>query len=140
MKFDKQKAFLFAILGLALIAVIFGTSSIYADNQFSSGTSKQSSAALAVSPNEKHQKKDHPKKDEHQPSPKKPATNHDNEVKENPMASVKPAPAAQLPQTGQFLHVGVTATGIVVLFLVSLIVINSHFQAKLKALYDQNDQ
>ncbi|USS84708.1 hypothetical protein M3M35_05210 [Fructilactobacillus myrtifloralis] len=138
MKFDKQKAFLFAILGLALIAVIFGTSSIYADNQFSSGTSKQGSAGLNISPKKTNKENKNKESKQHQKS--KPSTKNDNEGKESPMASVKPAPVTQLPQTGQFLHVGVTATGIVVLFLVSLIVINSHFQAKLKALDEQHDQ
>ncbi|USS85876.1 hypothetical protein [Fructilactobacillus cliffordii] len=131
MKFDKQKAFLFAILGLALIAIIFGTSSIYADNQFTDGTSKQSSVNMSVGKHKDHKKDDqsgqeHRKKKEHK--------NTDNNNKETPMASVKPAPVTSLPQTGQFLHFGVTATGIVVLFLVILIVINNQFQAKLKSI------
>ncbi|USS90360.1 hypothetical protein [Fructilactobacillus carniphilus] len=126
MKLDKQKALLFAVLGLALIAIIFGTSSIYADNQTNNNSAK-STAAVSVGKknnNEKPKQEKKPDKTKEQPKKETPA----------PMASVKPAPVTELPQTGQFLHIGVTATGIMVLFLVVLIVLNSQFQTKLQKL------
>ncbi|USS88062.1 hypothetical protein M3M39_00825 [Fructilactobacillus hinvesii] len=131
MKFDKQKAFLFAVLGLALIAIVFGTSSIYADNQASNDSAK-STAAVSVSKKNDHEK---PKPKQKTDSKKPKQQPQDTSA---PMASVKPAPVAELPQTGQFLHIGVTTTGILVLFLVSLIVLNRQFQTKLKKLSNRH--
>lgn len=97
------------------MTIVFGVSSIYADNQ--QGNTHNSNTQVEVK-NDKNKPKPTPK-----PQP--------SENQTNSMSSVKQPPKATLPQTGQTLHWGVTAVGIITLFLVFTIISMDRFNRKL---------